>query len=116
LIGNGADGLYLLVRPVESYDVTGDYGGIYRLAYEGGAPQRVAEEYPAFATTDIAVRNGKTIVRQSDSIYEVTPGQSARLVARSACPVHGMAATDAHVYIAVGTETPSAYEILRVPL
>lgn len=116
MIGNGADGLYLLGAPNAPYEETGDYGGIYRIAYDGGALEQIAEEYPAFATTDIAVRNGKTIVRQARSVYEVTPGQPARLVASSTCAVHAMAATDTHVFLAVGTSTPSAYEILRIPL
>lgn len=116
IIGVGVDGVYLLGKSTQPYEVTHNYGGIYRIPFEGGVPEQIIEASPTWASTNVTAKNGKTIVLMNRSVFLVAPGQAAMPLLTSSCDVHGIAANDTHLFLAVSSPTPSAYEILRIPL
>jgi hypothetical protein len=116
IVGSGVDGLYIAAKPIPT--ATGEYGGIYRIALEGGSPKKLLDG-PIIGPSvivSLGTSKGNTIVRVLDDIYEIPPNGEATLLAHSACQLFAMAASDTDLFVSAETSDGYTYEILRMPL
>jgi hypothetical protein len=116
--------LYLAGGPISQ--TATDYGGIYRIAFDGGTPEKLVSNYVIATSSSVESRllmslatgQGNTFLGTPTDVYKIPPGsQVSVIVASPVCVLFGMTANDENLFFSVQTsEDLGTYELLQLPL